>query len=97
MGFGQLLEALAEQDVIPILAIEGTALEEPVIHRRREAMLDGALRDAQVGPDEATQRLAPPPLALTIAVAQTIGQLRREFDESIIQIRIAHFERVSHR
>ena len=48
LDLGELFQALAEQDVVPILAVEGAALEQPLIDRRRQAVLDRPPRDAEI-------------------------------------------------
>src|SRR4029453_2796255 len=93
----QLFQAFAEQNVIPVLAIERAALEQPLVHRRRQPVLDAALRDAEVIADQAAQRLAQQPLALAIAVAQPVRQLGGELDVGVVEIGVADLERIPHR
>src|SRR6266852_2231345 len=44
----ELLQAFAQQDVVPVLAVEGAGAEEPTVHRRRETVLDAPARDPEL-------------------------------------------------
>src|SRR5262249_25688455 len=84
---GELLQAFAEEELVPVLAIEGAALEQPQVHGRREAVLHRPGDDAEVRADKAPQRLAEEPLALTVTELEVVGETGRELDQAVVQKR----------
>src|SRR5262249_54292397 len=93
---GELLQAFAEEELVPVLAIEGAALEEPEVHGRRQAVLHRPGDDAEVGADEAPQGLAEKPFPLAVAELEVVREARRELHQTMIEERVPHLQRVAH-
>ena len=91
----ELLEALAEEHVVPVFSVERVALKEPLVHGGGQAVFNRALRDAQVVPDEPPQSLAEHPFTLPIAEFHPVGRGRWNIKDPLINGGIPHLRRAA--
>src|SRR5439155_4784351 len=96
LGERELLQALAQQHVVPVLSVEGAAVEEPLVHRRWKAVLDPSLRDAELRVYEALERLTQEPFPLPVSELQAVRELHRELDDPVVQEGIPHLDGIAH-